>query len=94
MHRGRHGGRGVGERRRQEYQLEDGGVDLHGLVYHVACYGHPVGLFDGPDIECAEMGHGRLSAGFGVGREGIMGRRLTSFFCSSDRLTVGHVDTT
>lgn len=49
-------------------------MDLHGLDYYVACYGHYLGVFDGFDFECAEMGDGCLRFEGGTGERGHRSR--------------------
>lgn len=56
MHYGSYGGRWAGEWGLEMYQSEACALDLHGLVNHIACDGSHVGLFDGTDHQCAEMG--------------------------------------
>lgn len=55
MHHGRDSGRWSLQWRLEDYQLEDGRLDLRGLVYHTAFISFDLGWPHGLHIECSSV---------------------------------------
>jgi hypothetical protein len=55
MHYRRHGWGGFVQRRLASHQLENGGLDLPWMVYHVAVRGNNLWLLDGVHCQCTPL---------------------------------------